>query len=236
MRILFILVFFLKILPAISQNNGDSFDIYIRQFYETCNLHDKGLHFDAFRFGIYAYYNLSGRNLLNNKDIIVIIDYSQSSCKERLYIINIRQKKLLSQSLVAHGKGSGEIHAVTFSNKNSSCASSIGVLVSGKTYCGKHGYSLELHGLDKGYNDNALSRKVVIHGADYVSFDFIKKHNRIGRSWGCPALPVEKSKAIIDLIKDGTCIFSYYPDKEYLEKSLYMSEITAEEFYRKKPE
>lgn len=236
MRILILLSFFLNLLPAFSNNNSDSFDLYIRQVYETFNLYNKGLHFDAFRFGIYAYYNLSGRNLLKNKNIMAIIDYSQSSCKERLYIINIRQKKLLCQSLVAHGKGSGEINAVRFSNKNSSCASSIGVLVTGKTYYGKHGYSLELYGLEKGYNDNVLSRKVVIHGADYVSYDFIQKQNRTGRSWGCPALPIDKYKVIIDLIKDGACLFSYYPDKEYLNNSLYLSEITAEEFYRKKPE
>jgi len=233
MRFLFFIALLSGLSPACPQNKQVSFDLYIKQIYEASSLHDHGLSFDAFRYGMCTYYNLAARNLLKNKDIITIIDYSQSSCKERLYIIDIGKKKLLCQSLVAHGKGSGETIAARFSNESSSCSSSLGAFISGITYIGKHGYSLELHGMDKGYNDHALSRKIVIHGADYVSFDFIKKHKRTGRSWGCPALPVEKYKAIIDMIKNGTCIFSYYPDKEYLKNSLYINEKTAEEAYRK---
>ena len=78
---------------------------------------------------------------------------------------------------------------------------------------------MRLDGLEKGFNDNARSRAVVMHSASYVSEGFIHKHGRLGRSWGCPALPVELSKEIIDLIKEGSCLYIYADDsKNFAQK------------------
>lgn len=96
--------------------------------------------------------------------------------------------------------------------------SSPGFYRTAETYYGKHGYSLKLDGLEEGVNDHARERLIVIHGADYVSTDFINKHGRIGRSWGCPALPLHLTKEVIDLIKEGSCLFIYTDDEIELEQ------------------
>ena len=140
---------------------------------------------------------------------LVIFDASQLSTQKRFFVIDIENQKLLFHCLCAHGKGTGENKAVTFSNQPGSLATAQGFYLTGSTYNGKHGYSLKLKGLEKGVNDNAESRAFVIHGADYVSEDFIKLHGRIGRSWGRPALPSELSKEIIDEIKGGTLLYIY---------------------------
>jgi hypothetical protein len=142
-------------------------------------------------------------------DKLVIFDASQLSTQKRFFVVDIQKEKLLYHTLCAHGKGTGENRATTFSNKPGSLATASGFYLTLGTYQGKHGYSLKLKGLEKGVNDNAESRAIVIHGADYVSEDFIKAQGRIGRSWGCPALPVEVTKEIIDCIKDGVLMYIY---------------------------
>ena len=143
------------------------------------------------------------------KSKLVIFDLSRLSTQDRFYVIDLKNKKLLYNCLCAHGKGSGENKAVTFSNQPGSLATAPGFYLTLGTYSGKHGYSLKLKGLEKGINDNAESRAIVIHGADYVSNNFAKIHGRSGRSWGCPALPSELSKEIIDEIKGGTLLYIY---------------------------
>jgi|WetSurMetagenome_2_1015567.scaffolds.fasta_scaffold20806_1 hypothetical protein len=156
---------------------------------------------------------------LKVKKIITIIDYTKASTEKRFFVIDLGRKLLLYNCLVAHGKNSGENYAGNFSNQSGSSESCLGFFITAETYNGKNGYSLCLDGIETGINDNARKRSIVIHGADYVSQEFIKKYNRLGRSWGCPALPADLSKEIIDCIASGSCIFIYGNDKEYLKNS-----------------
>jgi hypothetical protein len=136
-----------------------------------------------------------------------------------MFVIDLEKEKLLYHILVAHGKNSGVHYAEDFSNKNRSLMSSPGFYSTAETYFGKHGYSLRLDGLEEGINDHARERLIVIHGAYYVSEDFIRKYDRIGRSWGCPALPLYLTKEVINLIKEGSCLYIYTDDESYLKHS-----------------
>ncbi|QBZ96749.1 hypothetical protein GS03_00229 [Flavobacterium sangjuense] len=159
---------------------------------------------------------LSGFNLLKDKglvqkNILTLVDFSLSSNKKRLWVIDLDKKIILFQTLVAHGRNTGEEFAKQFSNQAESFQSSVGFYATGEIYDGKHGMSLKLDGLEKGLNDKARERAVVVHGADYVSESFIKQNKRLGRSQGCPALPVEMNAKIINVIKDKSCLFIYHP-------------------------
>jgi hypothetical protein len=162
---------------------------------------------------------LSASQQIQNDSILVLIDFSLPSWQERLFIYNVNTMQLIKKSLVAHGVASGEIMATKFSNIKSSHTSSLGFFITGETYSGKHGYSLRLHGIEKGINSNAYQRALVIHGASYVSKKYIEKNGRLGRSFGCPALSLEDNKPVIDMIKSGTCLFIYAPDDEYFSTS-----------------
>ena len=166
-----------------------------------------------------GYYALKSKGMLKNDGILTIIDYNKPSVKKRLFVIDMDRNRLLASSLVAHGKNSGQNRAVNFSNVPGSFQSSLGFFVTDRTYRGKHGYSLRLRGMERGINDNALKRNIVMHGADYVSPDFIRKHGRLGRSHGCPALPFSEHRQVIDLIKDGSCLFIYHGDRNYVGRS-----------------
>lgn len=144
-----------------------------------------------------------------NDSVVTIIDYSRASTEKRLFVIDLAQNKLLFESLVAHGRNSGMNYATVFSNELQSLKSSPGFFATAETYQGSQGYSLRLDGLEKGVNDLARERAIVIHAANYVSEQFAKSNGRLGRSWGCPALPVNLNKAIIDCIKDGSCLYIY---------------------------
>lgn len=145
------------------------------------------------------------------RDILTLVDFSLSSNSKRLWIIDLTTNQILFQSLVAHGKNTGDEYANNFSNTPESFKSSLGFYVTGEVYHGKHGVSLKLDGLEKGLNDYARKRAVVVHGANYVSESFIKYHKRLGRSQGCPAVPIEFASEIITMIKDQSCLFIYHP-------------------------
>ena len=151
---------------------------------------------------------------LVEKDILTIVDFSLSSNQKRLWVIDMTTHTVLFHSLVAHGRNTGNEFATKFSNKSESNQSSLGFYATGEIYTGKHGKSLRLDGLEKGVNDNARNRAVVIHGADYVSESFIRNHSRLGRSLGCPALPVELNAKIIEVIKEKSCLFIYHPSRQ----------------------
>jgi len=170
-----------------------------------------GISEPALNLSLNAYHLLLSENRLQNDSILTIIDFSKPSDKKRLFILDIRNEKILINTWVAHGMQSGLVVANSFSNSRHSNKSSLGLYITGATYMGKHGYSLRIEGLSKGLNDNAEKRAVVIHGADYVSTDFIEKHGRLGRSFGCPAVSVEESTEIIELIKNGSCLYIYHP-------------------------
>lgn len=156
-----------------------------------------------------------------NKDILTLVDFSLSSNAKRLWIINMNTYEVIMNTYVAHGKNTGEEYAESFSNADSSNKSSLGFYITGETYNGKHGLSLKLDGQEKGVNDNARRRGIVMHAADYVSESFIKANKRLGRSQGCPAVPTELSAEIIDLIKDKSCLFIYHPSRSYSYDRLF---------------
>lgn len=150
---------------------------------------------------------------------IAIIDYSLASTERRLWVMNADSGDILLQELVAHGRNSGQDLAERFSNISGSKQTSLGSFRTAETYRGKHGYSLRLDGLESGFNDKARSRAIVIHGADYVSREFANKHGRLGRSWGCPALPQSSHRTIIDAIKGSRFLFAYGNDESWLANS-----------------
>ena len=149
------------------------------------------------------------RGISGREDLLTVIDYSLPSTKPRLWVLDLANGKVLFRELVAHGQGSGGNYATRFSNLPDSHQSSLGLFLTAGTYTGGNGYSLKLRGLESGVNDLAESRYIVMHGAWYVSPEHARTHGRIGRSWGCPALPKETAGPVIDTIKDGSFLFVY---------------------------
>ncbi len=156
------------------------------------------------------------------KSTMTIIDYSLPSTARRMWVVDMNKNKVIYNTLVAHGSGSGGNVAQHFSDKPGSLQTSLGVFVTGKTYQGKHGLSLTLHGLEQGINGNAERRKIVVHGANYVNDNMAKNLGRLGRSWGCPALDTRLSTPIINTIKEGSLVFAYYPDDKWLKRSKFL--------------
>lgn len=188
-----------------------------------------------------GYLNLKDAGKLDqDHPIISICDFSLSSNVKRLWVIDLKDSRVLIHSLVAHGQGTGEEFAMKFSNTENSHQSSLGFYVTEDTYMGDNGYSLKLNGMDAGYNDAAYSRAIVMHGADYVCDSYIRDNKRLGRSWGCPAVPSATAKNIINTIKNKTCLYIYYPNKSYLAKSVWLNrspkisqdELIREEFLK----
>jgi len=182
---------------------------------------------DLLQTALLGYELLKKEQTINRPEVITIIDFSLPSNQERLWVLDLVESKVLYHCLVSHGRNSGEVMAEKFSNKPGSYASSPGFYTTGETYFGKHGFSLRLNGIENGINDKARERAIVIHGADYVSSEFIEKNGRLGRSLGCPAVPEELSTEIIETIKDGTCLFVYAPTDSYLSESLVISKIIS---------
>lgn len=181
------------------------------------------LNFEVFKSAFYGYLNMLEEGKIDREAVLSICDFTLSSNRKRLWVIDLKAKKVLFHSLVAHGMGTGEEFATAFSNTQDSHQSSQGFYVTGETYTGNNGYSLKLHGVDGSYNSNAYDRAVVIHGADYVSEQFARDNVRLGRSHGCPALPVETAPIIIDKIKNGSCFFIYHTANNYLSRSRWLN-------------
>jgi hypothetical protein len=153
------------------------------------------------------------------KPVLTVIDYSLPSNKQRMWVFDLGKEKLLYNTYVAHGRNSGAVTPKHFSNVMSSKETSLGTFLTRDTYMGSKGYSLNLQGLERGFNDNAYNRRVVMHGAWYVEPTFIKKAGQAGRSWGCPSIAQTLAKPVINSIKGGSVIFAYYPDNNYLKHS-----------------
>ena len=209
-------------LPALKKSNSsedNSTAIYNSISFENSNT----LNPEVFEKAFLGFTNLKKAGKLpETSNLISIVDFSLSSTQKRLWVIDLEKKVVVFNSLVAHGKNTGEEFAQKFSNTESSYQSSLGFYITESTYNGSNGYSLKLLGMDPGYNDAALQRAIVMHGADYVSEDFIKSQKRIGRSWGCPAVPRALAEPIIDTIKGQNCLFIYYPDQQYLSESAWL--------------
>jgi hypothetical protein len=189
------------------------------QVYDSLDLGTKGLNFDAFRYALQGMQRMKDMGYEFNSNIVTIADFSQPSYNKRLYIVDLDNYEVLFNTYVSHGRNSGKDIPKKFSNKMSSFQSSLGFYLTKDTYFGKHGFSLQLEGIEKGINDNASRRAIVLHGADYVNERMISSLGYIGRSQGCPAVSIKESKEIISTIKDGTCLFIYSPLSSYVDRS-----------------
>ena len=154
---------------------------------------------------------------------LAVIDYSLPSSERRMWIFDLRIQRLLMQEYVAHGRNTGENFAVSFSNELGSNQSSLGLFRAAESYDGRNGYSLRLDGLERGVNDRARERAIVIHGADYVNPDWIDQQGRIGRSEGCPAVRREVATQVVDTLKDGQYVFAWYPDAHRINTSAFIN-------------
>jgi len=213
--------------PA-GEDTGQGFIIGypVDQVYQA--LEEPLLNPDAFRLAIKGYTQLNADGRIGNNRLLTIIDYSLPSSEDRFFVIDLQQQTMAFRSLVSHGRNSGDLYAVNFSNKVQSHQSALGFYITGTTYKGGQGYSLLLEGVEPGFNDLARARSIVIHGAAYATHDYVSRYGRLGRSFGCPALPPKLSASIIDTIKGGSVVFSYYPDESYLMNSAVLNgSITA---------
>lgn len=192
----------------------------LKSVYDSLHLNMKGLSQQAFDYAKQGFDKLIREGKLLNSSIISIVDFSLPSNKKRLFIIDLKNYKVLFNTLVAHGKNTGLEWATSFSNQNETFKSSPGFYVTRETYDGKNGYSLKLEGMERGINDKAYERGIVIHGAPYVSDAVANARGFIGRSQGCPAVPVQVSAPIINTIKNGTCLFIYHPS--YIDRSVVL--------------
>jgi hypothetical protein len=240
--------FFVKVVSGAEHSSAtvtSNSKVYVSQkadqIYDQINFgSEEPLSKEVFRNAYIGYLNLKAAGKLNlASSILTICDFSLSSNVKRLWVINMAISKVIFHSLVAHGQGTGDEFAKAFSNRENSHQSSMGFFVTDETYSGDNGYSLKLKGMDLGYNDAAYDRAIVVHGADYVCESFIKGNQRLGRSWGCPAIPRDISAKLINTIKEGNCMFIYYPDRKYFAQSVWLNkvpQISEEELLKQKLE
>lgn len=199
--------------PSISIESSDSPEHLVESLAKK---YENVPHLDALTLALEGWEKLENEL---EKPLLTVIDFTLPSTEKRLWVINVEKQEIVLNTVVAHGRNSGELMAERFSNTPESFQSSVGFYKTAETYQGKHGYSLRLDGLEKGFNDKARARAIVIHGADYAREEFAKITGRLGRSLGCPALPTELSAKVIDLIKDGSLLFIFGKDQNYLSKS-----------------
>ncbi len=216
-----------KALPAVSlisaEPNSNATVKRLSELYTAIHLENYGLSKNAFDYALKGYDYLLEKNKITNADYLTICDFSQSSRNKRLYVIDLKNGRLLINTYVAHGRNSGGEFATRFSNRPESLESSLGFYVTESTYFGEHGLSLKIRGVDRGFNDRAASRMIVLHGADYAESNFLARNKFLGRSFGCPAVPASESNSIINIIKNGTCFFIYHPAAKYLNGSTILN-------------
>jgi hypothetical protein len=187
--------------------------------YDSMKLDQSGLNQKAFEYAWRGYHNLLKTGQLKKTDVLTVCDFTQKSSNKRMYVIDVAHKKLLFNTYVSHGMNSGVEYATSFSNRPNSFKSSLGFFITSKTYLGRNGLSLKVKGIEKGYNDLAAKRHIVLHGADYISPEYLKDNGEMGRSLGCTAMPTAMSPKIIRTIRNGSCLFIYHPTVKYLTHS-----------------
>lgn len=187
--------------------------------YEDLELDHMGLSDEAYDLAVQGYLKLKESRNIRKDELLTIIDFSLPSSQKRLFILDVEAGKVLFNTYVAHGRGSGKLVAESFSNVPESFQSSVGFYETAGTYNGKNGFSMKLKGLEKGINHKAEERAIVVHGAPYVSEQFIRQQGYLGRSHGCPALPENLNRPIIDKIKEGSLLFIYSNRTNYVKKS-----------------
>jgi L,D-transpeptidase catalytic domain len=212
---------------SVTNNNtvGDAGLIFPTRLnvFDSLKLDMTGLSKNIFEMAVRGLQKLKESGLIVTDTIISIADFSQPSGNKRLYVIDLNNFSLLFQTYVAHGQNSGKEYAEKFSNRPHSFQSSPGFYVTMDPYMGSNGYSLKINGVEKGINNNALRRDIVIHGAGYVNENLIHQQGYIGRSWGCPAVPLGLHYKLIETIKNGTCLFIYPGQSAYLQKSAVLN-------------
>lgn len=222
-----ILYILILLIPVINNAGVDEINVepgFIPDVYTAIHLSDSGLSREVFDLAIKGLNKLDTIGKIQNRDIITIADYSQSSNQKRLYVIDLKNRKLLFNTYVAHGRNTGEEYARYFSNVEGSLKSSLGFFITNQPMIGAEtGFALLLRGMEKGINDNAEKRAIIMHAADYATERFINQHGRLGRSLGCPALPPDMNKPVIETIKGGSCLFIYHPDSNYLSQSALLN-------------
>jgi hypothetical protein len=209
-------------LPSPAPAGSDEITTTLKSVYDSLHLDLSGLSRQAFIYARKGWQKLINQGKVINDSVMAIVDFSQSSDHKRLYVLDMKNYKVLFNTLVAHGRNSGKERASSFSNKPSSYKSSPGFYITGETYFGNNGYSLKLDGIEKGINDKASKRAIVMHGAGYVDESYIYEQGYIGRSQGCPAVPLNEADDIIDAIKNGACLFVYAPVRQYLSRSFLL--------------
>jgi|GEM_PF-377467 len=211
----------IKIKTKSAVSSLERFDATLHETYARLGAEQQGLRFEVFQKAMTGYLNLRETgHLAATQQHLTVVDFDLPSTEKRLWVLDLNNNKILFHTLVAHGHNSGEKGADQFSNTDQSNMSSLGFYVTGQEYEGKHGHSLRLQGLDEGFNTNAFARSIVMHGADYVSESFIKQTGRLGRSLGCPALPLDQYSQIIDQVKGGSCLFLNKSNAGYTSKYL----------------
>jgi hypothetical protein len=191
--------------------------------YDNLDLQGLSLSREAYHKAVIGFLSLQMTGVIRNTDVLSIVDFSLPSNQKRLFIIDMLNGRLLFNTFVAHGRNSGTVMATRFSNRTNSYMSSLGFYLTGDPFVGSHGYSLQLQGLEQGWNDRAFSRRIIMHAADYVSEEHIQQWGFLGRSEGCPAIPETLNAPIIDEIKGGSCLFLYAPDKRYSRRPVHFS-------------
>ena len=182
-----------------------------------------GLRSEVLDLAISAASCAQSRGVVRRPDVLTVIDYSLPSTEKRMWVLDLASREVLFHELVSHGKASGSLRTTSFSNVSMSLMSNLGLMTTAETYYGKNGYSLRMDGHEPGYNDLARERAIVIHGAPYVSPDFVRQTGRLGRSWGCPAVEQRVARDLIDTIQGGSVVFGYYPDERWLGSSRLLS-------------
>ncbi|WP_400193500.1 murein L,D-transpeptidase catalytic domain family protein [Hymenobacter sp. B81] len=217
-------------MPSVKEFEAMTFSNGVRELYQELGVAKSGLRYEVFEKAYTGFLNLKAQGQLDqDRNLLTVVDFEKPSTEKRLWVLDLADRKVLFNTLVAHGHNSGENVATTFSNENESNMSSLGFYVTQGDYYGKHGRSLKLQGVDEGYNDRAMERAVVMHGAEYVSEEFIRQYGRLGRSLGCPALPMDQYAEIIDAVQNQTCLFLNGPDTTY-ESEFLNTDMAAHQF------
>ena len=206
---------------AMGLRNSEEARIAVRLF-ERSGLNKMGLSMHAWATAFSGYLKLKTEGVLKNARYLSIVDFSKHGGARRFYVVDMQDTCVVFNTYVSHGRNSGERYASRFSNTENSLMSSLGFFITGATYFGQHGLSLRLLGQERGFNNLAEQRGIVVHGADYVSEKVVQHQGYVGRSWGCPALPEELTEPVINTIRDGSAFFIYHPNERYQQSSKFL--------------
>lgn len=198
-------------------NAEEVFQNFTESFYDC--IKDENISYDALHTGLKGYHYLRKSYKLKKKQYLTIVDFSIPSDRERLFVIDVAKNQVVHRSLVAHGEESGDRIPTSFSNDHDSHKSSLGFYITGMVYTGKHKESVKLYGQEKSINDKAFFRGVVVHRAEYANRSYLDSNNVLGKSLGCPAVPFKDYDKLVEMIRDGSCLFIYAPDEDYLKAS-----------------